>query len=393
MTEGKKPRAVTPRIHPEERPKVAALNKMARLFQDAPEIKQNLSYYSPILIQCTLPHSDPKHHAWVRTNGSRSLILASGVNEKGEHTGLPYGSFPRLVLAYIITKVTQTGARKIALSSHFSTFLKEVGYTSNHKGRGIKGTRLREQLIRLLRASITFQKTGEGHLSVDDVKIAPKFELWFDANNPDAGSLLGSHITISEEFRESILRAPVPLRTDILAALKKSPLALDVYMWVSYRLFQMHVNKQEQVTLNYGQLQSQFGTGISEENYRKFRQEIKLAFHKVAEQWSTPDGVKQTLHFEFEENRMTLFQSLLIVQKPKKVAAAKLHNERTAILEQRSFDIETYRQARQFAGKWDVRYLSEQYFSWIEAEDILPNNPVAHFLNFVRRHCERNASP
>src|SRR5712691_9091702 len=186
-------------VHPDDRGRIEGLNALATLIQGAPQPQAPLSYYTPILIQCTLPHSDPKTPTWVKTNGEVSLILASGADEKGAFVGLPYGSFPRLVLAYIITRVIQTGERRIDLSSHFSGFLKEIGYTGNHKGNSLAGKRTRDQLIRLLRASITFQAKGDGHLAVMDVKVAPKFELWWDYKNPEQDSLFGSYIILSED--------------------------------------------------------------------------------------------------------------------------------------------------------------------------------------------------
>ena len=111
-----------------------------------------------------------------------------------------------------------------------------------------------------------------------------------DYTRPDQGSLFETFIDLSEEFYNAIMRSPVPLRTDILAALRKSPMALDVYMWVSYRLFTLHQSGQEQVSLSYGQLQEQFGTGISESNYRSFRRDFKAALTKVAQFWCHGEG-------------------------------------------------------------------------------------------------------
>ena len=106
--------------------------------------------------------------------------------------------------------------------------------------------------------------------------VADTFALWWDYKQPEQGSLWGSYIELSEKFHQAILANPVPLRTDILAALRKSPLALDVYMWVSYRLFTLQNAGQEQVSLSYGRMQEQFGTGISEANYRSFRRDSRL---------------------------------------------------------------------------------------------------------------------
>jgi len=269
------------RVHPDDRDRIEGLNTLARLYYGTPQSEAPVSYYTPILIQCTLPHSDPKTRDWKKTNGDFTLIISSGVDNNLVPYGIPYGSFPRLVLAYIITRVIQTGERRIELSSHFSSFLEELGYTGNHKGNSKAGKRIRDQLLRLLLASSRFEgRTGtdeQGHMAGVKIDVAPKYSLWWDFKNPEQGSLWGSYIEISEEFRQSILRTPVPLRTDILKAVKKSPLALDVYMWVSYRLFTMRASGQESISLGYGRLQEQFGTGIAEANYRQFRQELKLA--------------------------------------------------------------------------------------------------------------------
>jgi hypothetical protein len=376
----------SPRVHPDDRIRVEGLNAIATVIQGAPPPRTPLSYYTPILIQCTLPHSDPKTRDWKKTNGDFSLIISSGVDENLIPYGIPYGSFPRLVLAYIITRVIETGERRVDLSSHFSGFMREIGYTGNHKGNSLAGKRTRHQLIRLLRASITFQAKDDGHLAVLDVKVAPKFELWWDYKNPEQDSLWSSYIEISEDFRRAILQAPVPLRTDVLKTLRKSPLALDVYMWASYRLFIMDKTGQESIALSYGRLQEQFGTGIAEEHYRQFRKEFKTAFRKVDTHWRTSNGEKQSLNYEFEPTRLILYRSPLLVNaKPTPVQEAARR-----ILESRSFDEITRRKARQLAGRWDVFYLTAQYFDWIEREGITPKDPCAHFLDFIKTHRQRN---
>jgi len=378
------------RVHPDDRGRIEGLNALATLIQGAPQPKASLSYYTPILIQCTLPHSDPKALTWAKTNGDFTLVLTSGADEKGVFVGLPYGSFPRLVLAYIITRVIRTGECRIDLSSHFSGFLKEIGYTGNHKGNSLAGKRTRDQLMRLLRASATFEghegTAEKGQMASINIHVASKFGLWWDFKNPEQDSLWGSWIELSEEFRQAILRAPVPLRTDILKALRKSPLALDVYMWVSYRLFVMQSTGQEAISLGYGRLQEQFGTGIAEENYRSFRRDLKTAFVKVDNYWCAPDGEKQPLNYEFAPTELILYSSPLLVNaKPTRAQEAARR-----ILESRSFDEVTRRKARQLAGQWDVPYLTGQYFDWIERDGITPKDPRAHFLDFIKTHRQRH---
>ena len=376
----------TPHVHPDDRARLSALNVLTATPQDAPAI----SYYSPELIQCTLPHSDPKCNPWIRKNGNYALIVSSGFDNKGVPYGIPYGSFPRLTLAHIITNVVATQERQIEFSTHFSAFLREIGYTGNHWGSGANGKRIHDQLIRLLSASISFQYESENRNSRLSLNIAPKYDLWFDFKNPNQGSLMGSWIELSEEFFQSILQSPVPLRTDILAALKKSPLAIDVYMWVSYRLFAMQAAGHSELNIHYGLLQAQFGTGIAEGHYRKFRQEFKLALEKVAQYWQPHEGDKERLllNYDLHETGLTLYRSPLLIGRGKRDQA---QNEAQAILTRRTFDQATRREARAIAGSWDVDYLAKQYFTWIEQQGITPANPRAHFFDFIKTHRKRHA--
>ena len=396
MTQPPKKAELAARVHPDERSRIAALNTVGQALRGAPAEKHQTSYYTPLLVQCTLPHSDPKTRDWIKTNGDFSLMVTSGIDKEGQPYGVPYGSFPRLAMAYMITQVIQTGERRIELSAHFGEFLKEIGYTGNLRGNIRPAKSVQGQLIRLLTSTIAFEKsTGDsekGAILRGKADIASKFMLWWDYKQPTQGSLFGSFIDLSEDFYKAILANPLPLRTDILAALKKSPLALDVYMWVSYRLFTLQAAGQEQVTLGYGRLQEQFGTGVAEANYRQFRQQFKIALAKVAQYWTAPDGTKELLNYELHKGGLTLFRSPLLVgpakPKPAEIAAAA---EAARILSSRKFDDITLKQGRHIAGtQWDIHWLSNQYFEWIGREGITPKDLRAHFLKFVKSHCERN---
>jgi hypothetical protein len=385
------------RVHPTDRGRIAALNMASQAIHGAaPQGKPPTSYYTPLLIQCTLPHSEPKVNPWIRKNGDFMLMVSTGYDKEGVAYGIPYGSFPRLTLAYIITQVIKSGKRHIELSSSFGGFLKEIGYIGNLRGSTRASKTIQSQLLRLVKSNIIFEQADgnvdQGKMISGRLDVADTVALWWDYKQPEQGSLWGSYIELSEKFHQAILDNPVPLRTDILAALKKSPLALDVYMWVSHRLFTLQAANQEQVTLGYGRLQEQFGTGISEANYRQFRRELKLALVKVAEYWRSPGGEKQLLNYELHEEGLTLFSSPLLINIPKrKIAETDAEEEAKRILAARKFDDITRKQARQAAGeKYDVRWLETQYFAWIEAKGIAPKDPRAHFLSFIKRHRKRN---
>ena len=396
MTDIKQPPSA--RIHPNERGRVEAINSIDRHLHGVPQEKLPTSYYTPLLIQCTLPHSDPKVRDWKKTNGDFTLVVSSGLDNRLEPYGIPYGSFPRLSLAYIITEVQASKQRRVELGASFGSYLKKVGYTGNLRGVTRASQLLQNQLMRLLKSNISFDyaegNAEQGSHISGRLDVADTIALWWDYKQPEQGSLWGSYIELSEKFHEAILKSPVPLRTDILAALKKSPLALDTYMWVSYRLFTMQASGQESVTLSYGRLQEQFGTGVSEANYRSFRRDFKNSLSKVAQYWQAPDGATQRLNYELHEEGMTLFRSPLLIPVPRrKLLEKEATAETQRILRDRAFDTITLKQARQIANGWDVRWLSNQYFDWIEKEEIVPIELRAHFLAFIRKHVERNGKP
>ena len=381
------------RAHPEDRAKIETLNAANKLFHGEVKEKPSLSYYTPLFIKCTLPHSDPKTRDWKKSSADFTLVISSGVDDNLEPYGIPYGSFPRLVLAYIITQVIETRERRVQLSSHFGSFLQEVGYIGNYKGASLAARRVREQLVRLLKAQITVNyhrgDARRGGFATEDMRIAPKFALWWDFETPDQESLFTTWLQLSEDFFNEIIASPVPLRTEIIKALRKSPLAIDVYMWVSYRLYGMQQSGQEELSLSYGSLQEQFGTGIAKKNYRNFRHELRLAFEKVKEEWQKPDenGKVVILNCDLEESRLILYRSQLLVGKPKQIG---LQAGDEAILKSRRFDDATRKKARALAGNWDIDYLQKQYFDWLEKKNITPRILRAHFYDFVRRHRKRN---
>ena len=195
------------------------------------------------LVQCTLPHSDPGNvEQWARRNGNLTLGIQRGWDfERNGPIGHPYGVIPRLLLFWITTEAVRTKNRRLELGHSLSAFMRELGLVPASAGGGKRSdaTRLREQMRRLFAARISFQITveephrqGQKWLNMD---VAPEGVLWWDPQQPEQGTLWGSWIELGEKFFQSIVSSPVPLDVRALKALKRSPLALDLYAWASYK--------------------------------------------------------------------------------------------------------------------------------------------------------------
>jgi hypothetical protein len=96
---------------------------------------------------------------------------------------------------------------------------------------------------RLFQATISFHQTlkdgeqrGERWLNM---QVAPEAELWWDPRDPAQSALWGSWIVLGEHFYKAITAAAVPVDMRVLRAIKRSPLALDLYAWVTWRVFKL----------------------------------------------------------------------------------------------------------------------------------------------------------
>ena len=154
-------------------------------------------------------------------------MIAGGGNK------LPFGNIPRLLLAWVTTEAVRTQSRELILGSSLSEFMGKLGMDSVGGAR----TRLRNQMRRLFNAHVQLvyeDKLGEASVSSS---VTSRTEFWWDPKQPDVPMLWDSKIELGWDFFNEIIRRPVPLDMNTLAALKRCSLGLDLYLWLAYRTF------------------------------------------------------------------------------------------------------------------------------------------------------------
>ena len=213
---------------------------------------QDKAFLTRQLVQVTLPHSSPGNvPIWERTNGNLTLSIRPGWNhQKKQPLGLPFGSIPRLLLFWMTTEALRSESRRIQLGDNLANFVRDIGLNpSNGGGKRSDSLRLKEQMERLFRATISLEinhgNQSSGGMKWLDTQIAPKGELWWDFTSPEQADLFGSWIELGEEFYDAIITSPVPLDKRALNALKQSPLALDLYAWATYKTFILSQNSKK----------------------------------------------------------------------------------------------------------------------------------------------------
>jgi hypothetical protein len=245
-----------------------------------------LAFLTRELIQLTLPHRDPGNvPLWTRTNGNLTLIIArTDVDESGTPIGYPFGSIPRLILYWLNSEVVRTKDKRIELGHNLAQFMRSIDLNPE-TGGGKRGDakRLREQMNRLFSASIRFTRrtevrTGERGKQSRVAAVVEDSELWWDHRNPRQSYLWGSWIELSQAFYNTLLHSPAPLNLRALRALKRSPLALDLYSWACYRSW--GVTKSNNIQrVPWALIQQQFGSEYTE--LRNFRQKATAALKKI----------------------------------------------------------------------------------------------------------------
>ena len=218
---------------------------------EASEAEPDIGFMARLLALCSLPRTDPKNRLqYVRHNGPYTLAMTAGVN-----TRLPFGTLPRLLLAWVCSEAVRTQHRELVLGRSLYEFIHKLGLTDRSGGAKGDRTRLKNQMRRLFRCSVQLVYEGGDHEVVVSSFIADRAEYWWDVSRPDAPSLWDSTIRLGEEFFNEIIRHPIPLDLHTIKALKRSPLGLDLYFWLVYRTFTL----KAPLTLSWKQLFRQFG--------------------------------------------------------------------------------------------------------------------------------------
>ena len=206
-----------------------------------------------LMMLCSLPRNSPgNRYRYVRHNGPYKLGLTAGINTK-----LPFGNIPRLLLAWVCTEAVRTQSRELVLGASLSEFMRKLGMKDRSGSARGDRTRLRNQTKRLFNASIRLIYEDERGERFIASHIADRGELWWNERKTGERVFFDSEIRLGEDFFQEIIRRPVPLDLNILKALKRSSLGIDLYLWLTYRTFTLRCP----LRLSWWQIYHQFRDG------------------------------------------------------------------------------------------------------------------------------------
>jgi len=235
--------------------------------EDPPKEAGALGFAARILVLATMPHSKSDEISFERSNGKYRLTMVAHPT-----IGLPYGSMARIILAYISTEAVRTGSPVIELGESMASFLRKLGTIPSGGAKG-SITYFKEQAQRLFTTSVSYTYNDESRWAYRGYHITRDAEMWWDPHNPS--DTFNSRVVLSREFYEELIRHPVPIDMRALNALRRSPLAMDIYSWLTYRFYRL----SKPMVIPWASLELQFGSDYSDP--RNFRRSFLKQLKKV----------------------------------------------------------------------------------------------------------------
>ena len=214
---------------------------------------KKLLFLPRFLVTMTLPHSKVKDNEFSRRNGDHELCMVAP-----RRFGLPYGSYARLVLMYLTTIRVTSRERRFPLGESWRDFLKSMQIPWSAGPRGTF-TAAHDQLRRLCSTSysVYIDDKRKQREIYEGLKVADR---WM--RSPD-----GVHVDLSESFYILSGESVVPLEVKIVQKLKRSPLTLDLYAWLTYRTW----TTKKVTFISWPKLKLQFGADYKQLRVFRFK--------------------------------------------------------------------------------------------------------------------------
>jgi hypothetical protein len=214
-----------------------------------------------------LPHRSINDLVWERLggqNGELRLHVESGFGPDKAPIGIPYGSVARLILIHLSSEAIANNSRVVELGPNMKSFLTRMGISPGGKSRMM----VRDQARRISMCRLTFFSKRERDTLVTNGSFV-KNAVIVDDHTDSQPSFWQDTVELDEAFFQSLKDHPLPLREAAVRQLSGRSMALDLYIFLSYRL---HVLTKP-TPVSWKALYQQFGAGFAKQ--RVFIQGVK----------------------------------------------------------------------------------------------------------------------
>lgn len=220
----------------------------------------------------SLPHKRIEEPLWRRQGHRTTLLVEAGRTGQGGWIGVPYGSIARLILLYLQTEAIRTNDPEVELGRSMHAWLSRMGIPAGGKNYKL----VAEQARRISACRLTFltEMPGAAELRQNGAFVQNAITLTATANERQR-ALWQDSVRLDDGFWRSLREHPVPVREEAVRAIGTRSLALDVYIWLAYRLHAL----SRATPITWIALHAQFGAGFKAVRQLKptFREALGLA--------------------------------------------------------------------------------------------------------------------
>ncbi|MDR2781592.1 MAG: hypothetical protein LBB21_04040 [Holosporaceae bacterium] len=247
----------------------------------------DIHFVCRMMITSALPHSKVDGNSYKRTSGNYALAITNGYDGV-----LPYGSYPRVILSWIITEAIRTKSREIYLGESLSDFMRQLGISVTG-GKTGSFSRFKQQFLGLMTSNITYTFTDARSKKIIVINFHVADAVKFSSDNHE--DFFKAKIILDEIFFNEVIKYPIPVDKKAINVLMCSSLALDIYFWLTYKMSYI----KEETKISFDSLKTQFGFGYNDtkqgkyEFRRKFICQLKfvLALYNIARVNIYEDGI------------------------------------------------------------------------------------------------------
>ena len=180
------------------------INLAGELAEQTREEANELGFMSRLLLMVNLPYRDPGLECknWSRKNGKVSIDIVSAYKQSKGWIGIPYGTYSRLILIYLITQAIKTKSPIISIGKSFYSFLILLGLQEG----GYQYKQIKIQLEKILSASFSWTYETENFQSRTNIQVSHQSQLWWNPTELD--QILQNHIKLNTDFFNEIISSP-----------------------------------------------------------------------------------------------------------------------------------------------------------------------------------------
>jgi len=235
-----------------------------------------------------LPYRRPKgerDQIWRIETDYADITVQSGTIKRDDGTtdyaGVPYGSYARMALIALQSEALEQGSRDIELGNTAYDALKRLGLPDGGKVAEMALA----QLEKLARCHVSFRIGTELKGLEINERLVEAFQYDTD------GKSFIKKVRLSTAFFEGLRRHPVAIDRAAVQRIRNCPVALDIYLWLAYRLPAL----ERESPISWTALYRQFGGGIEVMRFfkRPFSENLEMAraIYPTADVSLTPTGI------------------------------------------------------------------------------------------------------